>query len=256
MSLLQNAALVRPKSCMPEPKVSRWGTRGRAMNRISTRLSVDTRSAQLYAPIPKGGLASSATCRSKRALDILVAGSALLALAPLLLLIALAIRLSSRGPVLFRQSRTGLGGVPFSIVKFRTMSVLENGHSVVQAQRNDHRVTPLGAFLRQTSLDELPQLWNVLAGDMSLVGPRPHAIAHDIHYGGMLPTYAERYRAKPGMTGLAQCNGARGPTETVDKMARRVRLDLAYVERWSWEMEVKIIAKTIKVLVAGDDEAF
>jgi putative colanic acid biosynthesis UDP-glucose lipid carrier transferase len=226
------------------------------MNRISVRLSVDARAAELFAPRPQGPLGNAARNPMKRIFDIAVSAVVLIALLPLFIMLAILVKLTSNGPVLFRQVRTGLGGDPFVILKFRTMTVQEYGKSIVQARRNDHRLTPIGAFLRSSSLDELPQFLNVLLGDMSIVGPRPHAIAHDMHYGGMIPTYCERFRVRPGITGFAQCNGARGPTETLDKMRRRVRLDLAYVERWSWVMEMKIIAKTVKVLVAGDDTAF
>jgi putative colanic acid biosysnthesis UDP-glucose lipid carrier transferase len=226
------------------------------MNRISVRLSVDTRAAELFAPKPQGPIGIAARSVGKRLFDFVVSAGALLFLSPLLIVIATLVKFTSRGPILFKQVRTGLGGEPFVILKFRTMTVEEHGSSVIQARRDDHRLTPVGGFLRRSSLDELPQFINVLFGDMSIVGPRPHAIAHDLHYGGMIPTYCERFRVRPGITGFAQCNGARGPTETLDKMRRRVRLDLAYVERWSWEMEAKIIAKTIKVLVAGDDAAF
>jgi putative colanic acid biosysnthesis UDP-glucose lipid carrier transferase len=226
------------------------------MNRISVRLSVDARAAELFAPKPLGPIGDAARSSWKRMLDCLVSAGALVVLSPLLILIAILVKSTSRGPVLFKQVRTGLGGEPFVILKFRTMTVQEHGSSVIQARRDDHRLSPIGGFLRRSSLDELPQFLNVLIGDMSIVGPRPHAIAHDMHYGGMIPTYSERFRVRPGITGLAQCNGARGPTETLHKMRRRVRLDLAYVEKWSWVMELKIIAKTVKVLVAGDDCAF
>jgi putative colanic acid biosysnthesis UDP-glucose lipid carrier transferase len=226
------------------------------MNRISVRLSVDARAAELFAPRPQGPLGLAAHSKVKRAFDFIASAGALIALGPLLILLAILVKTTSKGPILFKQVRTGLGGDPFVILKFRTMTVQEHGNSVVQARRDDHRLTPIGAFLRSSSLDELPQFLNVLFGDMSVVGPRPHAIAHDMHYGGMIPTYCERFRVRPGITGLAQCNGARGPTETLDKMRRRVRLDLAYVERWCWMMEMKIITKTVKVLVAGDETAF
>jgi putative colanic acid biosynthesis UDP-glucose lipid carrier transferase len=226
------------------------------MNRISIRLSTDARAAELYAPKPFGPVGRAGVSRRKRMFDIFVSGLALAILSPLLLLLALGVKLTSRGPVLFRQVRTGLDGVPFVIWKFRTMTVYEHGTSVVQARRDDHRLTPIGNFLRRSSLDELPQFVNVFHGDMSIVGPRPHAIAHDMHYGGMIPTYSERFRVRPGITGLAQCNGARGPTETLDKMKRRVRFDLVYVEGWNWGMEIKIIFKTIQVLATGDDAAF
>jgi putative colanic acid biosysnthesis UDP-glucose lipid carrier transferase len=252
----QNVAYQRPKKCTVPLEPSRMGTRARRMNRISVRLSVDARAAELFAPRPHGPLGDAARSLSKRAFDFVVSAAALIALAPLLILLAIAVKVTSRGPVLFKQVRTGLGGDPFVILKFRTMTVQEHGTSVVQARRDDHRLTPIGAFLRSSSLDELPQFLNVLFGDMSIVGPRPHAIAHDMHYGGMIPTYCERFRVRPGITGFAQCNGARGPTETLDKMRRRVRLDLAYVERWSWVMELKIITKTVKVILGGDDTAF
>jgi putative colanic acid biosysnthesis UDP-glucose lipid carrier transferase len=226
------------------------------MNRISVRLSTDARAAELYAPKPVGPMGDAARSVAKRVFDVLVSACVLTVLSPFLLILALLVKVTSRGPVLFKQVRTGLNGKPFVILKFRTMTVQESGTSVVQARRNDHRLSPIGDFLRSSSFDELPQFFNVLVGDMSVVGPRPHAIAHDMHYGGMIATYAERFRVRPGITGLAQCNGARGPTETLDKMRRRVRLDIAYVERWSWMMEMRIVLKTIRVLSSGDDAAF
>ncbi len=252
----QNVAFQRPKKCTTTLEPSRKGTRARRMNRISVRLSVDTSAAELFQPRPQGPLGKAARSTGKRAFDFFVSFGALIALAPLLILLAFLVKATSRGPVLFKQVRTGLGGTPFVIFKFRTMTVQEHGNSVIQARRDDHRLTSIGGFLRSSSLDELPQFVNVLFGDMSIVGPRPHAIAHDMHYGGMIPTYCERFRVRPGITGFAQCNGARGPTETLEKMRRRIRLDLAYVERWNWVMETKIIAKTVKVLVTGCDDAF
>ncbi|MFN9016655.1 MAG: sugar transferase, partial [Hyphomonadaceae bacterium] len=203
------------------------------MNNISARLNADLAQISLYRPIPAKALSDSASSVSKRFFDIVCSFIGLIFLAPLLVTIAVLIKATSRGPVLFAQLRTGLGGKTFVIYKFRTMTTLENGDRVVQACRNDCRITRIGSFLRRSSLDELPQLWNVLLGDMSIVGPRPHAVAHDHYYGALLPEYRDRFRAKPGITGLAQCNGARGPTETLDKMSRRIRLDLAYIERWS-----------------------
>jgi putative colanic acid biosysnthesis UDP-glucose lipid carrier transferase len=226
------------------------------MNQISVRLSVDARAAELFAPRPCGPLGAATLSATKRLFDIVISACALLALAPLLIFLAVLVKMTSPGPVLFRQLRTGLGGKPFVIFKFRTMSVQENGASVVQACRNDHRLTPIGGLLRMSSLDELPQFFNVLSGQMSLVGPRPHAVAHDAHYGGMIPIYSERFRVRPGITGLAQCNGARGPTETLNKMRQRIAMDMVYIEQWSWSMEVAIIAKTIKVLILGDQKAF
>ncbi|AMS31042.1 exopolysaccharide biosynthesis protein [Hyphomonadaceae bacterium UKL13-1] len=210
----------------------------------------------LYRPVPAKELSNSANSAFKRLFDVICSLVGLIFLAPLLITIAILIKATSPGPVLFAQLRTGLGGKTFTIYKFRTMTTLENGDRIVQACRHDSRITRVGSFLRRSSLDELPQLWNVLIGDMSVVGPRPHAVAHDHYYGALLPEYRDRFRAKPGITGLAQCNGARGPTETLDKMSRRIRLDLAYIERWSLAMEARILVKTVKVIVGGDDCAF
>jgi putative colanic acid biosysnthesis UDP-glucose lipid carrier transferase len=252
MAPQQNAAVERPEICIAAPRPFHTGTSRRAMNRAWVRQSVDQATAEAFRPVPKGIRGRAADSACKRVFDHVAAVVALMILSPLLVVIAVAVRLDSRGPALFGQARTGLGGVPFTIWKFRTMTVQERGLSVVQARPNDHRVTRLGCFLRRTSLDELPQLWNVVCGEMSLVGPRPHALAHDMHYGAMLHSYAERFRVRPGMTGLAQVNGARGPTETLDKMARRVRLDMAYIERWTWGMELRIVLKTIRVVARGD----
>jgi lipopolysaccharide/colanic/teichoic acid biosynthesis glycosyltransferase len=226
------------------------------MNTVSTKLKVDFAQTSLYRPVPVKEISDSANSSSKRVFDVICSLVGLIFLAPLLIMIAILIKTTSPGPVLFVQLRTGLGGKTFVIYKFRTMTTLENGERIVQACRHDSRITQFGAFLRRSSLDELPQLWNVLIGDMSIVGPRPHAVAHDHYYGALLPDYRDRFRAKPGITGLAQCNGARGPTETLDKMRRRVRLDLAYIERWSLAMEALILVKTLKVIFAGDDCAF
>lgn len=226
------------------------------MNNVTARLNADLAQISLYRPVPAKELSDSASSVSKRLFDVICSAAGLVFLAPLLLTIAILVKATSRGPVLFSQRRTGLGGKTFVIYKFRTMTTLENGDRVVQACRNDCRITRIGSFLRRSSLDELPQLWNVLVGDMSIVGPRPHAVAHDHYYGALLPDYRDRFRAKPGITGLAQCNGARGPTETLDKMSRRIRLDLAYIERWSLAMEARILVKTVKLIVMGDDCAF
>ncbi len=226
------------------------------MNNITAGFSGDFAAGNLYRPVPVKDLSDSACSVPKRLFDAACSVVGLVFLAPLLIVISIVIKLTSPGPVLFAQLRTGLGGRTFVIYKFRTMSTLENGDRVVQACRYDTRVTWVGSFLRRSSLDELPQLWNVLIGDMSIVGPRPHAVAHDHYYGALLPDYRDRFRAKPGITGLAQCNGARGPTETLDKMSRRIRLDLAYIERWSLMMEARILVKTVKVILAGDDCAF
>jgi exopolysaccharide biosynthesis polyprenyl glycosylphosphotransferase len=181
----------------------------------------------------------------KRAIDIAVAGAGLFVLSPLLLLTALAIRLDSAGPSLFTQARNGFNGRSFRILKFRTMHVLEDGPVIRQATRNDPRFTRLGRWLRRTNIDELPQLFNVLAGDMSLVGPRPHAAAHNQAYEKLIANYALRYHVKPGITGWAQVKGYRGETRTVDLMAKRVELDLWYINNWSIWLDIKIIFLTL-----------
>ncbi|HEY4075964.1 MAG TPA: sugar transferase [Rhizomicrobium sp.] len=181
---------------------------------------------------------------AKRVLDLAVSGFLIVVLCPVLVLVALAILLDSRGPLLFAQRRTGLGGVTFPILKFRSMHVLEDGDNVVQAVDGDARVTRVGRLLRKLSLDELPQLFNVLTGDMSLVGPRPHAVAHDTHYGAAISNYAVRFQAKPGITGWAQVNGARGATPTMAHMQARIDLDAWYVRNASFALDFLILAKT------------
>ena len=181
---------------------------------------------------------------AKRTLDLLVAVPLLIVTAPLLIAIALWIRLDSKGPALFRQTRLGQGGRPFGIVKFRTMNVVEDGACVVQAARNDVRITRAGGFLRASSLDELPQLLNVIKGDMSLVGPRPHATAHDALYSTLIPQYNGRQAVKPGVTGWAQVCGHRGGTPTIDLMQARVEHDLWYVRHASLRLDLKILART------------
>lgn len=190
-----------------------------------------------------------ATSMGKRLFDILVAAVALLVFLPLLLMIGLSIRLDSPGPALFRQRRTGLGGQVFTIYKLRTMTVVEDASDVRQATRNDARVTQIGAVLRKLSLDELPQLYNVLIGDMSIVGPRPHAIAHDQFYGERIPAYVERFRARPGLTGFAQINGLRGEVRELKHMADRISADNAYIDRWSLGLDVMIAFKTLPLML-------
>jgi undecaprenyl-phosphate galactose phosphotransferase/putative colanic acid biosynthesis UDP-glucose lipid carrier transferase len=180
----------------------------------------------------------------KRTMDILVTGPALAALIPIFFLTAIAIKLDSKGPVIFRQRRKGFNGKEFVMLKFRTMKVQEDGPVVVQATREDPRVTPIGRFLRAASIDELPQLLNVLTGEMSLIGPRPHALAHDSYFEKILEDYAFRHHVKPGLTGWAQCNGSRGATPTVESIAERVKLDLWYVNNWSLWLDVQILIKT------------
>ncbi len=177
--------------------------------------------------------------------DRVLAALLLVLLSPLMALIALAVRLDSPGPVLFRQSRAGLNNRPFELLKFRSMAVCTDTPSaVVQAVRNDPRVTRVGALLRRSSLDELPQLLNVLRGEMSLVGPRPHALAHETHYSQLIADYLSRQRMKPGMTGWAQINGLRGETDTPEKMRRRVQADLYYIEHWSVWLDIRILLLT------------
>jgi putative colanic acid biosynthesis UDP-glucose lipid carrier transferase len=155
--------------------------------------------------------------------------------------------------VLFRQRRYGLNGEQIMVYKFRSMTVCEDGAVVTQATKNDQRVTPLGRILRSTSLDELPQLLNVLQGHMSVVGPRPHAVAHNEQYRKLINGYMIRHKVRPGITGLAQVNGLRGETETVDKMRERVQFDLEYLSHWSPWLDVKIIFKTVWVLIRGQE---
>jgi undecaprenyl-phosphate galactose phosphotransferase/putative colanic acid biosynthesis UDP-glucose lipid carrier transferase len=160
------------------------------------------------------------------------------------LLVALIIKIDSRGPVFFRQLRTGYSGRTFRIYKFRTMKVLEDGDVIPQAQKNDARVTRSGRWLRRTSIDELPQLINVLLGDMSVVGPRPHALAHDVEYDKLINDYGLRYQVKPGITGWAQIKGYRGETATVDLMMSRVECDLWYIANWSLMLDIRTLIKT------------
>ncbi|MCC6631137.1 MAG: undecaprenyl-phosphate glucose phosphotransferase [Gammaproteobacteria bacterium] len=191
----------------------------------------------------------------KRALDICGSLLALLVSWPLLLAIGGAIKLTSPGPALFRQRRYGLHGEEFHVYKFRTMRVCEDGSKVTQATRNDSRVTRLGAFLRRTSLDELPQIVNVLQGRMSLVGPRPHAVAHNEQYRTLIDGYMFRHKVRPGITGWAQVNGQRGETETVDIMQARVDLDLEYLRNWSLWLDLRILLRTVGLLF-GDAKAY
>jgi Undecaprenyl-phosphate glucose phosphotransferase len=181
----------------------------------------------------------------KRAFDLVVASGIMLALMPLLLCIALLIRLDSRGPVFFLQRRYGFNQQPFRIIKFRTMTAAEDGDVVVQARRDDERVTRVGRWLRRWSIDELPQLLNVIKGDMSLVGPRPHALSHNREYEQKISLYARRHNVKPGITGWAQVNGLRGETDTDDKMRARVEHDLYYIDNWSLWFDVRILLSTI-----------
>jgi putative colanic acid biosynthesis UDP-glucose lipid carrier transferase len=190
----------------------------------------------------------------KRASDLVLLAAALPVLLPLSLAIAAAIRRSSPGPVLFRQRRYGLDGREFTVYKFRTMTVCEDD-DVVQATRSDPRVTPVGRFLRRTSLDELPQLLNVLDGSMSFVGPRPHAVAHNEHYRKLVSGYMLRHKVRPGITGLAQVNGLRGETRDIERMRLRVRYDLEYLKHWSLGLDLRILIKTA-LIVLTDRNAY
>lgn len=187
----------------------------------------------------------------KRIVDVALACLALIISAIPMTLVAMAIKFTSKGPVLFRQRRYGLDGKEILVWKFRSMKVQENGNIVKQATRNDDRLTPIGGLLRRTSLDELPQIFNVLAGQMSLVGPRPHASAHNEFYRSQIDGYMLRHKVKPGITGLAQVNGCRGETETLDKMEKRIVFDHQYIREWSIWLDLKIIAQTVSVVFSS-----
>lgn len=206
-----------------------------------------SKQALLKAPFrPTGG-------KLKRALDISLSSGAIFFLSPFFLLLWMVIKLESRGPGFFKQSRGGFNGQPFEIYKFRTMRVHDG--PVKQAVKGDSRITPIGSFLRKTSIDELPQLFNVLKGDMSIVGPRPHAIDHDREFQQVDFRYSQRFKARPGITGLAQVSGSRGITDTPDKIIKRVDFDTQYVNEWSLTKDITIILKTV-ILVFRDDQAF
>jgi Undecaprenyl-phosphate glucose phosphotransferase len=188
---------------------------------------------------------SSFEILQKRVFDVLIAGTALAVLTPFLAVIALLIRLDSPGPVFFRQRRYGFNQQMFRIIKFRTMTTLDDGEIVRQACRNDHRVTRIGGWLRRWNIDELPQLINVLRGDMSLVGPRPHALSHDREYEQRVALYARRHNVKPGITGWAQVNGLRGEIDTDEKLRQRIDYDLYYIDNWSLLFDFKILLFTV-----------
>jgi putative colanic acid biosynthesis UDP-glucose lipid carrier transferase len=189
----------------------------------------------------------------KRASDIVLGLAILLLLVPLMLAVGLAVRLTSPGPVIFRQRRYGLYGEEIIVYKFRSMTVTDDGGTIVQAAHNDQRLTPIGAVLRRSSLDELPQFINVLQGRMSIVGPRPHAVAHNELYRKLIKGYMLRHKVKPGITGWAQVNGMRGETATLDKMQKRIQYDLDYLRSWSVWLDLWIILKTVKVVLARDN---
>ncbi len=188
----------------------------------------------------------------KRSLDAALATLALVCLSPIMLICGLMVKLTSPGPIFFRQKRYGLDGQVILVWKFRSMRTCDNGPVVKQATKDDPRVTPVGKFLRRTSLDELPQLFNVISGNMSLVGPRPHANAHNEHFRKLIRGYMLRHKVKPGITGLAQVEGSRGETDTVEKMEQRIHLDHRYIREWSLWLDIKIMFKTFWVVLAKE----
>lgn len=225
---------------------------------ISVHLVPDENTAQfLNYPIANIGDTWTAVLRraplshteraAKRFFDLSLAMVGLLTVLPLMLVTALLIKLDSRGPVFFQQNRNGFNGLAFNIFKFRTMHVLEDGPVILQATRNDPRVTRLGRWLRRSSIDELPQLFNVIRGDMSLVGPRPHASSHNSEYEKLIANYAFRHHVKPGLTGWAQVNGYRGETREIEQMERRVEHDLWYINNWSPLLDLRIVLRTVVV---------
>ena len=184
---------------------------------------------------------------TKRVSDVVLSTIILLLVAPVMLTLAIGVKLSSPGPVVFKQRRNGLDGNEIIVYKFRSMNAMDNGSVVMQAKPNDPRLTPFGAFIRRTSLAELPQFINVLQGSMSIVGPRPHAVAHNEEYRKLIKAYMVRHKVKPGITGWAQVNGHRGETETIEKMQARVEYDLEYLRNWSLTLDLQIIIRTIRV---------
>ena len=192
----------------------------------------------------------------KRLTDVVFALMVLILLSPLLIAISIGVKLSSSGPIIFRQRRYGLDGKEIIVYKFRSMTVCDDGNNIAQASKQDSRITGLGAFLRKTSLDELPQFINVLQGRMSVVGPRPHAVAHNETYRKLIKGYMVRHKVKPGITGWAQVNGLRGETDTLDKMQARIEHDIDYLRNWSPRLDVYIVLKTIWVVVRGQDGAY
>jgi putative colanic acid biosysnthesis UDP-glucose lipid carrier transferase len=185
----------------------------------------------------------------KRISDIVLASIILVLISPILLILAIGVKLSSPGPVIFKQRRNGLDGEEIIVYKFRSMRTQDNGPVVKQATKGDPRITPFGAFIRRTSLDELPQFINVLQGRMSIVGPRPHAVAHNEQYRELIKAYMVRHKVKPGITGWAQVNGLRGETDTIDKMKARVEYDLEYLRNWSLALDLQIILRTVRLVI-------
>ena len=206
------------------------------MSEVAGHLAVD------LSVTPLDGLARIV----KRLEDLVLGVLITLLIIPVCLVIAIAIKVTSRGPVLFKQYRTGANGRRFKVYKFRSMMVhKERNGKVTQARKGDPRITRVGAFLRRTSLDELPQFYNVLQGRMSIVGPRPHALAHNEYYKDIVESYMKRHKVKPGITGWAQVKGYRGETDTIDKMEKRVACDLWYIDNWSLWLDLRIILTTV-----------
>jgi putative colanic acid biosynthesis UDP-glucose lipid carrier transferase len=195
----------------------------------------------------EAGARRLASSKLKRALDIVGASVGLVLLSPVFLIVGALIVIESPGSALFRQRRSGFDNNTFVIFKFRSMRVAEDGPQIEQAKPDDQRITKVGALMRRTSVDELPQLLNILKGEMSLVGPRPHALAHDRFYGACVPGYCHRFKTKPGLTGLAQVSGLRGQTADVSAMAARVEKDLQYIREWSIFLDIKILLKTVLI---------
>jgi len=209
-----------------------------------------------------GGIPVVAICESpfsgtdsvvKNVSDFVLASLILLLLSPLMLCIALAVKITSPGPAIFKQRRYGLNGEEIIVYKFRSMTVSEDGSQIVQAHKDDPRITRIGAFLRRTSLDELPQFINVLQGRMSIVGPRPHAVAHNELYRKLIKGYMLRHKVRPGITGWAQVNGLRGETEVLEKMQARIEFDLHYLQNWSIWLDLWIIIRTVWVVLRRDN---
>lgn len=199
--------------------------------------------------------ATVASSRVKRAFDLLAALGAMMLFLPLLITIGIIVRLETPGPALFRQRRTGLGGKVFTVFKFRTMTVAEDGDVIRQATRGDARLTTIGRVLRKFSLDELPQILNVLRGEMSLIGPRPHALAHDETWSKLVPGYSQRFRARPGLSGYAQVCGYRGEVADLASLRARVEADNEYIDTWSLLLDVKIVLRTVP-LIFTDTRAY
>lgn len=184
----------------------------------------------------------------KRVSDMMIASIILVLISPVLIAVAVGVKLSSPGPIIFRQKRNGLDGDEITVYKFRSMTTQDNGAVIKQATKGDSRITKFGAFIRRTSLDELPQFFNVLQGRMSIVGPRPHAVAHNQMYRELIKAYMVRHKVKPGITGWAQVNGFRGETDTVEKMQARVEYDLEYLRNWSLALDLQIIIRTVRMM--------